>query len=63
MSITTRQSGQTAILASINWLISHHLIPASVTLTQVDFGWEIAGTHGSPARFHVGRYWLHTRAR
>jgi hypothetical protein len=56
-------SGQTAILASINWLISHHQVPASVTLTQVDFGWEIASTHGLPAHFQVKNYWLHTRAR
>jgi len=56
-------SGQTAILASIKWLISHHYVPASVTLTQVDFGWEIASTHWLPAHFQVKNYWLHTRAR
>jgi hypothetical protein len=54
-------SGQTAILASIDWLISHGYVPASVTLTQVDFGWEIASTHWSPAYFEVTNYWLHTR--
>ncbi len=56
-------SGQTGILASINWLISHGYVPASATLTQVDFGWEIASTHGHPGDFQVSNYWLHTRAR
>jgi len=56
-------SGQTAILASINWLISHHQVPASVTLTQVDFGWEIASTHWRAAHFQVKNYWFRTRAR
>ncbi len=56
-------SGQTAILASIDWLISHGYVPAGVTLTQVDFGWEIASTHGHPEDFQVSNYWLHTRAR
>ncbi len=56
-------SGQTGILASINWLISHGYVPARATLTQVDFGWEIASTHGHPGDFQVSNYWLHTRAR
>ena len=54
-------SGQTAILASIGWLISHGYVPASVTLTEVEFGWEIASTHWSPGYFQVTNYWLHTR--
>jgi hypothetical protein len=49
--------------SALHRLISHHQVPASVTLTQVDFGWEIASTHGLPAHFQVKNYWLHTRAR
>ncbi|MGP7998364.1 MAG: hypothetical protein ACLPKI_13715 [Streptosporangiaceae bacterium] len=51
-------SGQTNILASLRWLINHHYIPASVTLGQVGFGWEIAYTGGVPRKFVMTRYWL-----
>ena len=54
-------SGVTHILASINWLINHRKIPASVTLAQVNFGWEIASTDGKAKDFTVTNYWLHTR--
>ena len=53
--------GVTHILASIRWLIGHGYVPASVTLTQVDFGWEIASTDGKPMDFTVTNYWLHTQ--
>ncbi len=53
--------GVTHILASIKWLIGHGYIPASVTLTQADFGWEIASTDGKPMDFRVTNYWLHTQ--
>ena len=52
--------GVTHILASIQWLMSHRYIPASVTLTQVNFGWEIASTDGKPMNFAVTNYWLQT---
>jgi hypothetical protein len=52
------QSGQTHILASINWLIAHRYVPASATVTQVEFGWEIASTGGHPANFQTTNYWL-----
>ncbi len=54
-------SGVTHILASLNWLINHRKIPASVTLAQVNFGWEIASTDGKAKDFTVTNYWLHTR--
>jgi hypothetical protein len=54
-------SGVTHILASIRWLISHRYIPASATLTQVNFGWEIASTAGKSEAFKVSKYWLRTR--
>jgi hypothetical protein len=53
-------SGQTHILAALQWLIGHGYIPSSVTLTQVDFGWEIASTAGKPLDFAVTSYWLQT---
>jgi hypothetical protein len=56
-------SGETNILASINWLISHGKVAAGATLTQADFGWEICSTGGHPADFQISKYWLHTSAR
>jgi hypothetical protein len=54
-------TGMTHIQASLNWLTSHGYIKSSATLTQVNFGWEIASTNGVPRDFHMTRYWLHTR--
>jgi hypothetical protein len=51
-------SGVTHILASIEFLIRHHDIPASVTMTQVNFGVEVASTGGRPLDFRVTKYWL-----
>ncbi len=51
-------SGMTHILATIQWLIGHGYVPASATLTQVNFGWEIASTDGRPMDFAVTNYWL-----
>jgi len=53
-------SGQTNILASIKWLISHGLVPARATLTQAEFGWEIASTNSYTEDFRVSNYWLQT---
>jgi hypothetical protein len=53
-------TGMTHIQASLRWLISHGYIPASATLTQVNFGWEIASTNGVPKDFSMTKYWLHT---
>jgi hypothetical protein len=52
--------GVTHILAAIQWLIGHGYVPSSATLTQVNFGWEIASTAGRPLDFTVSNYWLHT---
>jgi hypothetical protein len=54
-------SGVTHILAAIQWLIGHGYLPPSVSLTQVNFGWEIAATDGKPMDFTVSKYWLATR--
>ncbi len=53
--------GVTHILSAIDWLINHNQIAASATLTQVDFGWEIASTDGKARSFTMKNYWLHTK--
>lgn len=56
-------SGQTHILASIRWLMKHGYVPASATLTEAEFGWEIASTGGHAADFNMSHYWLRTPKR
>jgi Glycosyl hydrolase family 12 len=51
--------GQTHILTAIRWLMRHRYVPASATLAQVDFGWEIAATNGRAENFSLTNYWLH----
>jgi hypothetical protein len=53
-------TGMTHIQASLRWLVSHGYIKSSATLTQVNFGWEIASTNGKPEDFKITKYWLHT---
>ena len=53
--------GVTHVLASLNWLISHKQIPANATVTQVDYGWEIASTGGHARSFIMTNYWLHSQ--
>jgi hypothetical protein len=54
-------TGVTHILAAIGWLIKNNYVPSNATLTQVNFGWEIASTNGQPMDFKVSKYWLHTK--
>jgi hypothetical protein len=56
-------SGETHVLASINWLIQHGQVPAQATLTAVQFGWEIASTHGHPVDFKMSKYWVQSKGR
>jgi hypothetical protein len=51
-------SGETHILAALQWLMEHGYVSASATLTQVDFGWEIASTGGSAQDFAMTKYSL-----
>jgi hypothetical protein len=51
-------AGQTRILAALRWLVSHQDIPASATVAQVGFGWEVVSTDGRPMDFTMSRYWL-----
>jgi hypothetical protein len=53
-------TGITHILASIHWLMSHGYVPASATLSQIDYGWEISSTGGKPKDFTVTKYWQRT---
>lgn len=56
-------SGQTHILTSIDWLMQHGYVPASATMTQAEFGWEIASTGGHTEDFRISHYWLQARTR
>lgn len=53
-------SGETHILSGIRWLQNHGYAPSNATLTNVQFGWEIASTGGKSVDFHVSKFWLHT---
>jgi len=52
-------SGTTHILWAIDWLIKHGKVPANSTLTEVEYGWEIASTGGTPQDFHMSHYQLY----
>jgi hypothetical protein len=54
-------SGKVHLLSALRWLVNHGLLSRSVTLRQVDFGWEIASTRGAPMDFIVTHYSLKTR--
>jgi hypothetical protein len=56
-----QRSGKVHLLSALRWLVNHGRLSRSVTLRQVDFGWEIASTHGAPMDFIVTRYSLKTR--
>ena len=53
-------SGETHILSGIRWLQAHGYAPSNATLTNVQFGWEIASTGGHSVDFKMTKYWLHT---
>ena len=56
-------AGSTHILSSIDWLIKHGHVPAGATLSQVEFGWEIASTHGQAGSFKMSHYSLSSSIR
>lgn len=51
-------SGEVHIKATLNWLISHGWLPAGLTISQINFGWEVCGTGGQPETFAVSSYSL-----
>lgn len=57
------KSGQTHMLSSIHWLMNHGYVSASATLTEAEFGWEVASTNGHPVDFRASKYWLSTPKR
>jgi hypothetical protein len=55
-------TGQVNLLSALQWLIKHHYLSGSDSLTQVNFGWEIASTNGVPLHFALSDYSLTTKA-
>jgi hypothetical protein len=55
--------GVTHILAALHWLIRHGYLSRGATISQVNFGWEIAYTGGVPKHFTISKYWLTTGRR
>jgi len=53
-------TGKVHLLAALLWLAGHGYLSRSATLTQVNFGWEIASTDGVPMNFTLTRYSLVT---
>jgi hypothetical protein len=53
-------TGQVNLLSALRWLIRHHYLSGSDSLTQVNFGWEIASTNGVPLAFAINDYSLTT---
>jgi hypothetical protein len=53
--------GEIHLLSTLRWLVRHGHLNRSVTLTQVDFGWEICNTHRTPLDFTLTNYSLTTK--
>jgi hypothetical protein len=53
-------TGQVNLLSMLRWLIKHHYLSGSDSLTQVNFGWEICSTNGVPLDFAITNYSLTT---
>jgi len=54
-------SGTVHLLSALRWLVHHGQISSSVTLTQVNFGWEICSTHGAPMDFALTKFSLRSK--
>ncbi len=52
--------GRVHLLSAVRWLVNHGHMSASDTLTQANFGFEIASTDGKPMDFTVTKYSLST---
>jgi len=52
----SEQSGRVDVLAMLQWLQGHGYLPASSTLTDISYGWEICSTGGTPETFNLSRY-------
>lgn len=56
LSGPAQTTGTVHLLSALRWLVNNKHLNGSDTLTQVDFGWEIASTGGTAADFAVTRY-------
>jgi hypothetical protein len=57
------RSGTVHLLSALRWLVNHGQLSSSVTLAQVNFGWEICSTHGAPMDFALTKYTLRSTQR
>ena len=55
------RSGTVHLLSALRWLVHHGQLSSSVTLTQVNFGWEICSTNGVPMDFTLTKYTLRSK--
>ncbi len=55
-----KTKGKAHLFSALRWLVNHGYLNRSDTLTQVNFGWEIASTDGVPMDFTLTRYSLST---
>jgi hypothetical protein len=53
-------SGTVDLLSALRWLIGRGYLRGSDVLTQVNFGWEIASTGGTPLDFTLTKFRLAT---
>ncbi|HET9071617.1 MAG TPA: hypothetical protein VFN60_06855 [Acidimicrobiales bacterium] len=53
-------SGSVDILATLKWMQSHSLLNATPELDQIDWGWEVCSTNGTPQKFTTTNYTLDT---
>jgi hypothetical protein len=63
LSGTHEATGSVNLLLALRWLVDHGYLSGRVTLTQVDFGWEIVSTDGMPLRFTLHDYSLSVERR
>ena len=56
-TFASETSGTVDILAVLKWVQSHGYA-SNITIGQIDAGWEICSTGGSPETFTVSRYSL-----
>jgi Glycosyl hydrolase family 12 len=54
-------TGQADLLGVLRWLVSHQRLSRTDTVTEVDFGWEVASTDADPMGFTMSSYSLTTR--
>jgi hypothetical protein len=56
------QTGTVDIMSTLNYLSQHGWLPASPTLTSVDFGAEFASTGGKNETFQVSNYTINAKS-